>query len=376
MAVKTPTKALPVYTPRCKAVASTAACLMLLALILFLEWPRACSPSGSPNDGDIILQIEAESDSESKSQLQDIVRKQQERIKQLENDLLAANSGPRVSLELMTSANDLHQQKEGHPNTSTLLLIPGFGCNKTKTFNITLRNLRSIMQNTKSSSVDCLLGSYVARDLYFKEEYTRKIITEIEQMCYVTYAPGTQYADWERFVHPMLLKKAAYTYVMLLADDVELLKFDLDQAIQAMQRWGMDVISPSVHGSVHPTTRYDKRRDPASILNVTMIEAFTMVFNVRAWQCWWQVSDHIYLSRGWGSDLIFRDHCLKVHPDITLGVLPGMEAKHYGHCSGSVGNVKLRPNNRHKRSNIQWHEWRRFNYNPPRGVIINTIKLE
>eukprot|EP00465_Bigelowiella_longifila_P014873 CAMPEP_0185260332 /NCGR_PEP_ID=MMETSP1359-20130426/8939_1 /TAXON_ID=552665 /ORGANISM="Bigelowiella longifila, Strain CCMP242" /LENGTH=332 /DNA_ID=CAMNT_0027846547 /DNA_START=120 /DNA_END=1115 /DNA_ORIENTATION=+ len=332
---------------------------MSLALILVLERPRvstsSSSSSVSPSGHELIVQVEADSDSERSSQLKDIVRKQQERIKQLEDDLLAKSTA-RINLELKPSASDAHQQQQQmeHPNTRALLLIPGFGCNKTETFNITLRNLKNIMQNTTSTTVDCLLGSYVARDLYLKEEFTRKLITEIEKMCYVTYAPGTQYADWERFVHPMLLEKAAYTHVMLLADDVELLKFNLDQAVQTMQRWDMDVISPSVHGSVHPTTRYNKKNDPASMLNVTMIEAFTMVFNVRAWQCWWQVSDHIYLSRGWGSDLIFREYCLKKYPDITLGVLPGMEAKHYGHCSGSVGNVKLRPNNRHKRSNIQW----------------------
>mmetsp|Transcript_26083 Transcript_26083/g.41973 ORF Transcript_26083/g.41973 Transcript_26083/m.41973 type:complete len:317 (+) Transcript_26083:179-1129(+) len=234
-----------------------------------------------------------------------------------------------------------------------LAVVLGIGCDRNETF--ILNNIR-MLRESKNITVDCLIGSFVERSAFVKQNKS-KFIRDLEQQCYVSFAPGALYQDWQRFVHPMLVSQSNYSYVIVMQDDVELLSFSLDQATQAMARYKLDMVSPLIHGATpRAIVNFTPQRAKHKIINVSSIEAFIMVFNARAWECWWDVSDHIYLARGWGSDLWMYPYCRSKHDDFNMGIIGGMAAKHHGHCSGTVGGPNA-PSTRHLHPSAQLHEW-------------------
>eukprot|EP00466_Bigelowiella_natans_P010807 jgi/Bigna1/76264/fgenesh1_pg.40_\ len=236
-----------------------------------------------------------------------------------------------------------------------MLYIPGIGCKDPIRIRNVLQTVKRFQFTAEETDLHCVIGSYIMKEDYqmYPFEGDRKIIDELEQLCEVFYVPGSHYADFTRFMNPVLVKEAGFDYIIAIQDDVIVGNdFHVDRDLAFVESIGLDIFSPTIAGSTHSLVKRGQDSRVTSSMKVVLtdfIEIFFVGFNLRGWECFYACSDHIKLSKGWGSDLALYPYCAKKHADFNMGVLNYISATHYN------------PNAALKRPLRHYKEWRTEN---------------
>ena len=140
-----------------------------------------------------------------------------------------------------------------------------FSCNSTLTrtwpFHVQLVHLAQQFHGAPSYSFDCTVGSFVERRAYFNgngsSDELVSILTAIEKRCFVSYQPGAHYADFLKTLHPMVVRRARYGFVLVLLDDVRLGSFHLPNSMALATAHRIGVLSPLVKNALWVMIRHE-----------------------------------------------------------------------------------------------------------------------
>ena len=242
-----------------------------------------------------------------------------------------------------------------------MVIIPGVGCANEKRLRIALDNIRQLEQQFSHApgyAFECSVGAFVERRAFFtngSHTLLGESLRKIEKRCYVSYQPGAHFSDFLKTLHPMLVRRGGYGYVLVLLDDVRLGSFELPAALALAAANGVGVSSPVVRNALHfpvglqnegerKTLARASARSPASPASVQaalavmdaassrsasaswsqwwggrpspgvytdFVEVFATVFDADAWDCWWGMLDTTRLSKGWVYDEQLFHMCSK-----------------------------------------------------------------
>lgn len=196
-----------------------------------------------------------------------------------------------------------------NPNNKVLVIVPGFGWYGNRGDALT----HSLLHLKRSTvPVDCMIYIYLDYEPPNVNQTQKEILHKICEVIQYHYG---NYGDYLKTLPPFLLRKAGYSHVMILLDDVKLhSNYNLDYALQLMVRNNLTIVQPAVHGAKFFTTRYHSRAEYKNDEyyighTVEMAETFATVFTLNAWECWFNMINPLINSAGWGYDAMVHRYC-------------------------------------------------------------------
>lgn len=228
--------------------------------------------------------------------------------------------------------------KHFHHKEEKILIFALSSCpNK---FNHALQSISDLKRYSKYP-IDCIISVHVSREEFLLLKWDQQaprtvgnLLLAAERICRVYFIPGAHYGDNIRMVFPFLLKKADYTYILFLQDDIRLNNYKLDDAVILMKHYNLSMGSPLVDGAAHlpvqwsSDTTYTGNERAAGVKPAKMIEAFVVLFTMDGWDCFWDACDPLYNSKGWGFDLILYAICRAKYNSYRMGVFLNMVVTH------------------------------------------------
>jgi len=185
------------------------------------------------------------------------------------------------------------------------------------------------------------------------------LLADAERVCNIYFAPGAHYGDNIRMVFPYLLKKANYKYILFVQDDLQMNKYNLDEAIYLMKLYNLSLGSPLVKGAAHfpvnwsPDTKYTANEEATGVHPAKMLEAFVLLFTFEGWDCFWEACDPLQNSKGWGFDQILYASCREKYRNFRMGVFLKMIVTH---MRGEMPcPVAVYPDNHRLNASQQYH---------------------
>ena len=220
-----------------------------------------------------------------------------------------------------------------------VLVVMLTGCNITWADRTTGRSYSNNSQNivhamghlrsrTSRTPWDCMV-------IVFDEPkylFTAAQRASVERSCDVVLIEGGQYVDLQKAVLPSMVRAARYTHVLLMQDDVYLEDLSLDFVLPVAHSRDLAVFSPWTTGFHHDIEKFLPLKPlhaPGSKagIHVTFLEAFDTFFRADAWECWWELSDPLRMSKGW-HDFWMYDYCRQRVADFKMGILSGAWTTH------------------------------------------------
>ncbi len=148
--------------------------------------------------------------------------------------------------------------------------------------------------------------------------------------CSISRPNGVVAWDWGtflQFITPTFVSN--YDYVALVLDDVFIpdrgnRAIDPKKMIQDMEKYGIDVMSPSILGDSHGLRQVaiDEGVD-GCLMEVDMIDSFVQLFTRDAWECFFNMLAFTD-GKGWCYDTCFQSQC----PDFKMAQNFQMRAMH------------------------------------------------
>lgn len=235
------------------------------------------------------------------------------------------------------------------PRLKLLFFMPGVGCKDKSRLSNVKKSVRHVLSFRKHLDIDCLVQSFVERKAW--DRYKPSFLPWAEKRCKVHFLPGTMYADHAKSLHPMLLERAGYDFLLFSLDDVTIVKsgdfpgLDLLAATRVSKQFSLDIGSPRVEGAHWPPVKYMPGLYPplelknTSGMLVEWVEHFSTLFTPRGWTCYWDAVDNVRLANGYVSAQLVR-HCLKRFEGFRVGVYAHQVVRHGANmnerCQGAV----------------------------------------
>jgi hypothetical protein len=161
--------------------------------------------------------------------------------------------------------------------------------------------------------IDCMLFSYVS---YHEEPlWVHDIENSMTPRCQIVRIYKMGFVAFLKTLIPSLLRDSGYKYIFLSLDDVTLstkhgATFELVKFFDIIESQHLHMASCAIQGGSHPVHWPQIHENPNEIGRfVNMIEIQATVFEINAWECFYELVDTEYPS-GWGLDMWFWHHCI------------------------------------------------------------------
>lgn len=149
---------------------------------------------------------------------------------------------------------------------------------------------------------------------------------------HVSVKAQTKWWCAKRFLHPDVV--AAYDYIFIWDEDLELEHFDAKKYIELVKKHGLEISQPALEPNKGLIWKMTKRRGDSEIHKKTVeksgwcsdphlppcaafVEIMAPVFSKNAWRCVWHMIQND-LVHGWGLDFAFRRCVEPAHEKIGV----------------------------------------------------------
>jgi hypothetical protein len=221
----------------------------------------------------------------------------------------------------------LHQTRRSrsfqHP--SVLLAVPGHG-NPERT-PLLKASLEALQRSAASQSIPLLCVVYV-----WRKEFVQNVTLELRDLCTVEYSKGLwthhlikvgQFMD--HYSNDTTAKKATFTHVAIMMDDMNVQSVNLPALLQSMQRAQLDVVSPAIPHWSNPSN-FARSHCLAHVTG--HVDILFTIYTTTMYRCYQNQIDTAINEYGWGYDITLADVCRA-----TVGVIDHEMAHHQPTCS-------------------------------------------
>jgi hypothetical protein len=219
---------------------------------------------------------------------------------------------------------------------SVLLAIPGHG-NPERT-PLLKASLEALQRSAASQNMPLVCVVYV-----WRKEFVQNVTMELLELCIVEYSEGL----WthhlikvgqfiEQYSNDTTTKKAAFTHVVIMMDDMNAQTVNLPALLHSMQRAQLDVVSPAIPHWSNPS---NFARSHCLAHATGHVDILFTIFTTKMYRCYQSQIDTTINEYGWGYDITLADVCRA-----TVGVIDHEIAHHQPTCSNPdpAGGCELR----------------------------------
>jgi hypothetical protein len=207
---------------------------------------------------------------------------------------------------------------------NVLLAVPGHG-NPERT-PLLKASLEALQRSAASQNMPLVCVVYI-----WRKELVQSVTLELQDLCTVEYSEGLwthhlikvgqfidQYSENSS-------RKASFTHVAIMMDDMNVQTVDLPALLHSMQRAQLDVVSPAIPHWSNPS---NFARSHCLAHATGHVDILFTVFTTKMYRCYQNQIDTTINEYGWGYDITLADVC-----QATVGVIDHELAHHQPSCS-------------------------------------------